>query len=234
MSTEHRSSQSNENRSERRPALRGARSVDAGDLVSDDFAVVSSSTLFEGRIVSVREDVVRMPDGSQARREIVDHMGAVVIAALDEQERIVLVNQYRPAVRERLDELPAGLLDVDGEPALAAARRELAEEALLQAARWDTLLDLYSSPGFSDEAVRVYLARDLSAAARPEGFVVEHEEVDMRVSRVPLDDAVTLALAGRISNAAAVAGVLATAAARARGFADLRPADAGWPAKPGR
>lgn len=208
--------------------------TDSGSESSSGFSVVSSSTLFEGRILSVREDVVRMPDGSQAKREIVDHMGAVVIAALDDQDRIVLVNQYRPAVRDRLDELPAGLLDVDGEPALTAARRELAEEAQLQAASWHTLLDLYSSPGFSDEAVRVYLARELSPAARPDGFVVEHEEVDMPVHRVALDEAVTLALAGRINNAASVAGVLAAAAARERGYAGLRPADAGWQAKPGR
>ncbi|HEY8302843.1 MAG TPA: NUDIX hydrolase, partial [Jatrophihabitans sp.] len=195
---------------------------------------VSSTTLFEGRILSVREDVVRMPDGSQAKREIVDHMGAVVIAAVDDQDRIVLVNQYRPAVRARLDELPAGLLDIDGEPAVEAARRELAEEAQLQARTWHTLLDLYSSPGFSDEAVRVFLARDLDEAPRPDGFVVEHEELSMAVTRVPLDEAVDRALAGRISNSAAVAGVLAAAAARASGFRGLRAADAPWPAKPGR
>jgi 8-oxo-dGTP pyrophosphatase MutT (NUDIX family) len=202
--------------------------------VDRDFEVVSSSTLFEGRILSVREDVVRMPDGSRAKREIVGHMGAVVIAALDAQDRIVLVNQFRPAVRERLDELPAGLLDVDGEPALTAARRELAEEAQLQADRWDILLDLYSSPGFSDEAVRVYLARDLSPAPRPDGFVAEHEEVDMPVRRVALDEAVARVFAGAITNAASVAGVLATATARVRGYAGLRPADAAWDAKPGR
>jgi ADP-ribose pyrophosphatase len=199
-----------------------------------DFDIVSSTTLFEGRILSVREDVVRMPDGSQAKREIVDHMGAVVIAAVDDQDRIVLVNQYRPAVRARLDELPAGLLDIDGEPAVEAARRELAEEAQLQARTWHTLLDLYSSPGFSDEAVRVFLARDLDEAPRPDGFVVEHEELSMAVTRVPLDEAVDRALAGRISNSAAVAGVLAAAAARASGFRGLRAADAPWPAKPGR
>jgi ADP-ribose pyrophosphatase len=175
-----------------------------------------------------------MPDGSQAKREIVDHMGAVVIAAVDDQDRIVLVNQYRPAVRARLDELPAGLLDIDGEPAVEAARRELAEEAQLQARTWHTLLDLYSSPGFSDEAVRVFLARDLDEAPRPDGFVVEHEELSMAVTRVPLDEAVDRALAGRISNSAAVAGVLAAAAARASGFRGLRAADAPWPAKPGR
>ena len=104
-----------------------------------DFAVVDTTTLFQGRIVGVREDVVRMPDGSQAKREIVAHMGAVVIVALDADENVVLVRQYRPAVRAWLTELPAGLLDVDGEPAHVAASRELAEEAQLSAATWHTL-----------------------------------------------------------------------------------------------
>lgn len=194
-----------------------------------EFQVLSSKTKFEGKVISVREDVIGMPDGSQASREIVGHLGAVVVAALDEQERIVLVNQYRPPIRQRLEELPAGLLDVDGEPPLDAARRELAEEAQLQAATWHTLLDLHTSPGFSDEAVRVFLARDLTLADRPEGFVVEHEEVSMTVRRLPLDEAVGMALAGELTNAATVAGVLATAVARAAGWSGLRAADAPWP-----
>lgn len=202
--------------------------------MSADFAVLESRTLFEGRVISVREDTVRMPDGSQAKREIVGHMGAVVVVALDSDDQIVMVNQYRPAVGARLDELPAGLLDVADEPAQSAAARELAEEAQLSAGTWHTLLDLHSSPGFSDEAVRVFLARELSPAPRPDGFVVEHEEIDMSVTRVPLDIAVRRALAGEITNAAAVAGVLAAAVARAAGWDGLRPADAPWPAKPGR
>jgi len=202
--------------------------------MSAEFDVVDSRTLFQGRVISVREDTVQMPDGSQAKREIVGHMGAVVVVALDADEQVVMVNQYRPAVGARLDELPAGLLDVADEPAQVAAARELAEEAQLSARTWHTLLDLHSSPGFSDEAVRVFLARDLSSAARPDGFVVEHEEVDMSVSRVPLDAAVRRALDGEITNAAAVAGVLAAAVARAAGWSELRPADAPWPAKPER
>jgi ADP-ribose pyrophosphatase len=193
-----------------------------------DFAVVDSTMLFQGRIVGVREDVVRMPDGSQAKREIVAHMGAVVIVALDADENVVLVRQYRPAVRAWLTELPAGLLDVDGEPAHLAASRELAEEAQLSAATWHTLLDLHTSPGFSDETVRVYLARDLEPASRPDGFVVEHEEVSMTVSRMPLHAAVDAALAGEITNAASVAGVLAAAAARANDWRGLRAADLPW------
>src|ERR1700754_1277851 len=101
-----------------------------------DFAVVDTTTLFQGRIVGVREDVVRMPDGSEAKREIVAHLGAVVVVALDDDENVVLVRQYRRAVRAWRTELPAGLLDVDGEPPLEAAQRELAEEAQLSAATW--------------------------------------------------------------------------------------------------
>jgi 8-oxo-dGDP phosphatase len=201
---------------------------------ADGFDVVDSRTLYRGRVISVREDTVRMPDGSHAKREIVDHMGAVVVVALDEHDQIVLVNQYRPALRTRLDELPAGLLDVDDEPPARAAQRELAEEALLQAGTWHTLLDLHTSPGFSDEAVRVFLARGLEPAQRPDGFVVEHEEVSMTVTRVPLDTAVARALAGEITNAASVAGILATAVARAQNWSGLRPADAPWAARPQR
>lgn len=198
------------------------------DQRNGDFTVIDTTTLFQGRIVGVREDVVRMPDGSEAKREIVAHLGAVVVVALDENENVVLVRQYRPAVRAWLTELPAGLLDVDGEPPLEAAQRELAEEAQLSAATWHTLLDLHSSPGFSDETVRVYLARDLSAEDRPDGFVVEHEEVTMTVTREPLETAVARTLAGQITNAAAAAGVLAAAAARANGWHGLRPADVAW------
>jgi ADP-ribose pyrophosphatase len=156
----------------------------------------------------------------------------VVIVALDDDDQVVLVNQYRPALRMRLDELPAGLLDVEGEPALDAAQRELAEEATLQAMQWHTLLDLHTSPGFSDEAVRVFLARGLSPVSRPDGFVVQHEESSMAVTRVRLDEAVRRAYAGTITNAAAVAGVLATALARDSGWRQLRPADAPWASRP--
>jgi 8-oxo-dGTP pyrophosphatase MutT (NUDIX family) len=202
--------------------------------MSAEFAVVDSEQVFRGAIIGVRRDTITMPDGSTADREIVDHPGAVVILALDDDDQVVMVNQYRPALRRRLDELPAGLLDVAGEPALTAARRELAEEATLQATQWHTLLDLNTSPGFSDEAVRVFLARGLTPASRPDGFVVEHEESSMPVTRVPLDEAVRRAYAGEITNAAAVAGVLAAALGRNCGWAGLRPADAPWPSRPQR
>lgn len=198
------------------------------------YEIEDSEEIYGGKIFSLRKDTVRMPDGRVAVRETVAHPGAVVVVALDEQDRAVLIRQYRHPVRDYLWELPAGLLDVDGESAHLAAARELAEEAGLIAARWDTLLDLRSSPGFSDEAVRVYLARDLTDVAVADRYVGEHEESDMTVRRLDLDDAVGWVLAGTIENAAAAAGILAAHAARARGYADLRAADAGWPAKPDR
>jgi 8-oxo-dGDP phosphatase len=175
-----------------------------------------------------------MDNGKTAVREIVEHPGAVCVVAIDEDDRVVMVTQYRHAVHARLDELPAGLLDVGGESPLEAARRELAEEALVTADHWRVLVDLYSSPGFCGEAIRVYLARGLRETGRPDGFVVEAEEVHMTVSRVPLDNAVQRVLAGDITNASAVAGILAADVARSAGWSGLRPPDAPWAGQPGR
>jgi ADP-ribose pyrophosphatase len=156
-----------------------------------------------------------MPGGGDSVREVVHHPGAVAVVALDSQERVVLLRQYRHPVGTHLWELPAGLRDADGEPPLETARRELAEEAQLAAARWSLLVSLYNSPGFSDELVHVYLAEELSDVERPEGFVVEHEEADMTVDRVPLDEAVQRVFDGDIRNTSAVAGILAAARHRA-------------------
>jgi 8-oxo-dGTP pyrophosphatase MutT (NUDIX family) len=199
--------------------------------VTVPYPVVGGEELYRGRVVTLRRDVVQMPDGVEAVREIVLHPGAVGIVAIDDEERVVLVNQYRHPVGRNLDELPAGLLDVAGEPALLAAQRELAEEARLQAGRWDVLLDLLPSPGFSAEAIRIYLARDLSDAVA-EGFVAAHEEIQMTVERVPLDECVRRAFQGEISNAAAVAGVLAAEVCRRAGWSGLRPAEAPWRDRP--
>lgn len=198
----------------------------------DTYDVVGSETKFRGKVITVRVDRVRMSDGQVAEREIVAHPGAVGIVALDDGGNVVLVNQYRPAVQGRLDELPAGLLDVDGESALDAAKRELAEEAGLAADEWNVLLDLYTSPGMSDEAIRIYLARELHPVA--DGFQAEHEELTMTATREPLSAATRRALSGTTTNAAAVAGVLAAVHGRATGWRDLRPADAPWPARPAR
>ncbi len=200
----------------------------------DAFDVVGSETVYRGTIITVRVDDVRMSDGAVARREVVDHPGAVGIVALDDDGNVVLVNQYRHPVRARLDECPAGLLDVEGEPALDTAKRELAEEAGLVADEWHVLLDLHTSPGISDEAIRIFLARGLRPDPDAGGFAAEHEELTLTVSREPLGSATRRALAGAITNAAAVAGLLAAVHARATGWRDLRPADAPWPARPDR
>jgi ADP-ribose pyrophosphatase len=198
----------------------------------DDYHVVSSERVYDGKVVRLRRDQVRMSDGNVAAREVVEHPGAVGIVALDEDGNILLVNQYRHPVRARLDELPAGLLDEDGESALEAAKRELAEETGMAARKWDVLVDLHTSPGISDEAIRIYLARELYRAPL-DGFAPEHEEAAMTVSREPLPDALRRVMAGRITNAAAAAGILAVVHGRATGWRDLRPADAPWPARPG-
>jgi ADP-ribose pyrophosphatase len=188
------------------------------------YRVLDKETVYEGRIISLYRERVAMPGGGDSVRDIVRHPGAVAVVALDEQDRVVLVRQYRHAFAEHLWELPAGLRDADGEPPADTARRELAEEVQLAAARWSLLATNYGSAGFSDEVVLIYLAEELSDAARPEGFVVEHEEADMTVERVPLADAVQWVFDGRIRNSSAIVGILAAAQARSGGVR-LHPAN---------
>jgi 8-oxo-dGDP phosphatase len=192
---------------------------------SGEYEVLASDTAYEGRIITLVTETVAMPGGGDSVREIVRHIGAVCVAAVDDEGRIVMVRQYRHPVRGYLWELPAGLRDADGEAPLATAQRELAEEAGLAAERWSLLANSYSTPGFCDEQILVYLAEGLSAVDRPDGFVVEHEELDMTVERVPLDEAVQRVFAGGIRNSSAVIGVLAAAQVRAGG-PQLRSADA--------
>ncbi|GAB2594518.1 NUDIX hydrolase [Microlunatus antarcticus] len=194
--------------------------------------VLSTEILAEGHVATFAQDVVRTPDGGEMTREYLRHPGAVGVIALDEQERVVLVRQYRHPVRHRLSEPPAGLLDHAGEDPLVAAQRELAEEVGLSAGRWDVLVELFTTPGIIGEGLRVYLARDLAVADRPDGFTAEGEEADMDVVWASLDDLLDAVLDGRLHNPTLVSGVLAAGVARARdGFATLRPADAPWPAR---
>ncbi|RBY81449.1 ADP-ribose pyrophosphatase [Blastococcus sp. TF02-09] len=185
------------------------------DAAPHAYRVLDSETLFDGRVISLRRDTVAMPGGGDSVREVVAHPGAVAVVAVDDEDRVLLLRQYRHPVGRYLWELPAGLRDADGEPPLETAKRELAEEALLAAQRWSLLTTHYSSPGFTDEQVLIYLAEGLSAVDRPEGFVVEHEELDMTIERVPLADAVQRVFDGDIRNASAVVGLLATAQVRA-------------------
>ncbi|MGV0069440.1 NUDIX domain-containing protein [Mycobacterium colombiense] len=192
------------------------------------FETASSETLYTGKIFALRSDRVRMPGGKAVTREIVEHYGAVAVVAMDDDGNIPMVYQYRHAFGRRLWELPAGLLDVPGEAAHLTAARELMEEAGLKAETWTVLVDLDSTPGFSDESVRVYLATGLTRVDRPEAH---DEEADMTVEWYPLADAVRKVLGGDVVNAIAVAGILA-AHAVTTGFAQPRPVDSPWRDKP--
>lgn len=193
-----------------------------------DRPVVRSTTRFEGKVWDVRTDSVDLGDGNVVDRDVVHHPGAVGVLALDEQDRVLLLRQYRHPVQAFLWEPPAGLLDIEGEDPLESAKRELWEESGYRAGRWDVLVDLYNSPGGSTESFRCYLARDLEQVPEDQRHAGEDEEADMPLAWVPLDEAVGLVLAGEVHNPAGVMGVLAAAAARAGGWADLRPADAPW------
>lgn len=194
-----------------------------------DHQVVSTETVYDGRIITVRRDEVSMPGETTSVRDVVEHPGAVGVVALDEQGRVLLVNQYRHPVRRRLDELPAGLLDVEGEDPLLTAQRELVEEAGLHAEEWHTLVDVAASAGFTDEVVRVYLARGLSEVERPAGE--DDEESDIVLHRVPLADAVRMTMAGELINGATVSGILAADAVLTHGVTP-RAADTPWRDRP--
>ena len=190
-----------------------------------DYRVLGTETGYDGRVISVVLDTVAMPGGGDSVREVVRHPGAVAVVALTGDDDVVLLRQYRHPVGGYLWELPAGLRDAEGEAPLLTAQRELAEEVRMAAERWSLLTTTYSTPGFCDELVLVYLAEGLSDVDRPDGFTVEHEELDMTVETVPLAEAVQRVFDGSIRNSAAVVGLLAAAQHRAAGTR-LRPVDA--------
>ena len=196
-----------------------------------EFAVSGSDTLYVGRVLALRLDQVVMPGGRTVAREIIEHPGAVAIVPLHDDASVVMVDQYRHAVGRRMRELPAGLLDTPGEDPVTTARRELSEEVGCTARDWSVLLDVVPSPGFSDEAVRVFLARGLAEVGRPAS--PDDEEADLAVVRLPLAEAVCQVLAGEIVNSSAVGGLLAAQAVLA-GTAQPRPVDAPWPHRPTR
>lgn len=182
---------------------------------SHEFTVTGSELLLQSPILAVRRDKVVMPGGTSSSREVVEHFGAAAVAAVDHRGRIALIRQYRHSVGTRLTELPAGLLDAAGEDELTAARRELREEAGLEARDWSVLVDLVTSPGFCDEACRVYLATGLHTVDRPESE--GDEEADLTLEWVELTEARSMALRGEITNSIAVAGVFAASEVLERG-----------------
>jgi len=186
-----------------------------------------SEKLAEGSVVRVLRDVVRMPDGDEVGREVVEHPGAVGIVALDEAGQVLLIRQYRHPAGRLLWEIPAGLRDVAGEAPLVTAQRELLEEAGYMAADWRVLADFFTTPGISSERLRVYLARGLTHVPDAErDYVPNHEEAHLTIEWAPLDVVVSRILAGNLHNGVMMVGVLTAFAASQDDFATLRGAGA--------
>ncbi|MDQ1175255.1 8-oxo-dGTP pyrophosphatase MutT (NUDIX family) [Microbacterium testaceum] len=173
-----------------------------------DLEIVSTDLVYQGAVWDVRSDTVRYGDGEMTR-QYVEHPGAAAVVAIDDEERVVLIQQYRHPIKERDWEIPAGLLDVAGEPPMETAKRELTEEADLAADRWQHLVSMHTTPGGNDEVVHLFLARGLRAVETD--FEREHEESDMRLERVPLADVIDGVLAGRLRNGILATGALAAA-----------------------
>ena len=192
--------------------------------VPEHHPVVERRLIHQGRVWNVAAERFDYR-GTPITRELIEHPGAVAILAMDEQEKILLIRQYRHPIRARVWEIPAGLLDMAGESPLAGAQRELGEEADLAADTWHVLADFQNSPGGSNETIRVYLARDVRAVP---AFERHDEEADIEVRWVDLDDVVDAVLTRRVQSPSLVVGVLAAQAARARDWATLAPGDEPW------
>jgi ADP-ribose pyrophosphatase len=201
-----------------------------GPLADEEFAVEvhSSETVFHGHVWDVRRDEFAFGE-STITREYVAHTGAVAILAIDDDDRVMLIRQYRHPVGLREWEIPAGLLDVSGESPLLAAQRELAEEADLEASDWSLLSEFATSAGGSNEVIRVYLARGLSVTP---AFERTEEEADLETRWASLDEVVDAALDRRIGNSILTIAALAAHASRARGWSTLGDATAAWPRHP--
>ncbi|MBX5436909.1 MAG: NUDIX hydrolase [Alicyclobacillaceae bacterium] len=163
---------------------------------------VADRLIYDGRIIQVHELTVQLPGGGTSTREVVYHPGAVAVLAEPEPGRLLFVEQFRKAPGEMLLELPAGKLD-PGEPPLACAKRELAEETGYRAAEWTPLCSFYTSPGFANECITLFAARDLQAgAAKPD------EDEYVRVTTRSRTDVEKLLQQGQIRDAKTLVGVL--------------------------
>jgi 8-oxo-dGTP pyrophosphatase MutT (NUDIX family) len=181
----------------------------------EHWPVVSSEEELSDWLITVRADEVRMPGDRIAKRLVVTHPGAVAVLAMDEANRVLMIRQYRHPVGELLWELPAGLLDHPGESPVEAALRELREETGYAASSLRPLVEFYTSPGFSTERIRIFLAGGLSELA-DRGYEPIEEEATIELRWIPLGDAVEAVLSGDIHNGPAVAGILAAHTALGR------------------
>jgi ADP-ribose pyrophosphatase len=202
--------------------------------VPERWPVTRSTTVFDsGRVIAVRQDEVTHPQGGEPFvRDVVVHPGAVGVIALDDEQRVLVVHQYRHPVGHRLVEAPAGLLDVPGEPYSDAAARELFEEGHVRAREWRVLVDYFTSPGMTSESLRIYLAGGIEQVPELERHTGAHEEADMGVAWVPLAELVRRVLAGELHNPTLCMGVLAAwTALHGAGVDALRAVDAPWPSR---
>lgn len=203
-----------------------------GPVCDEPAAVIAlrSKPDYRGAIWAVRTDEIEFND-QIVNRDLIIHPGAVGVVVLDREDRVYLLRQYRHPVGMMLFEPPAGVFDRIRDDPLETAKRELREEAGMQAASWHVLVDYFTTPGSSSEAIRIYLARDAAVVAGGRVATGEAEEAHLPGVWVPLDDAVGLLLGGQLGNPTTAVGILATAAAKARGWSDLRHADAPWAAR---
>ena len=210
----------------------GSPSVNIADEESHR-TLHSQSTVYQGRIWDVVSDTFSLTPGSTPlTRDYIEHPGAVAVVVLNEKNQVLLLRQYRHPVQMNLWEVPAGLLDIDGEDFVVGAARELAEEADLVAAQWHVLTDFFNSPGSSSEAIRIYLARGISFVPEDQRHVRTEEEAEIEFAWVDLEEAAAAVLGGRVHNPSAVVGILAAAQAARSDFASLRPGNVPWPEHP--
>jgi 8-oxo-dGTP pyrophosphatase MutT (NUDIX family) len=175
--------------------------------MSGRFTQLSEDQQFKGHIITVVQGQFRAPDGQVFSRDIVRHPGAVAVVPLLDDDRIVFVRQYRAPVDAEILELPAGIRDIDGEPSIETARRELIEETGFRAGRIEPLTRFVNSVGFSDEEIEVFLATDL---VKESSALHGIEEQHMTVELIPLDEVLVLIERGELRDAKSVVGVLLT------------------------
>ncbi len=187
---------------------------DLGDTRPTPFVVVESNVVHTGLMSTLRVDRIALPDGAVVSREIAQRPDAVAVVPLTSDGQVVMLRQYRHAIGRYELEIPAGLLDIEGEDEDAAAQRELVEEIGMAAGRLQRLTRFWNSAGWSDEATTVFVGTDLRPATPDDGFVAEAEEADMEVLRLRFIDALDQVHRGQISDAKTVIGLLFVAAAQ--------------------